>query len=102
MKKYNLNPLITNIFTEANNILNTIRQEPIKVNKYYSSWVLNNNNLEKVIREPQRILSLSDKTVLALYLSILKTNSPLQKELNDLGLSFEKVTDHLNLDLKKI
>lgn len=92
-----LNPMIKAILKEAAKVYEHLAEKEIKVNQYHPFWALKGNTFEKVIMNPQRIINHNDKYVLSLYLGLLKVESPLQAELNKMGVTYDAVLNHFGL-----
>ncbi|MGI6329868.1 MAG: AAA family ATPase [Bacilli bacterium] len=77
------------IFTSMK-IFNNIKEEDIFI------------ELKKEKEKSKQLKLLKDDlTILSLYLSFLKVNSNIQKNLNELGINYEMIKNHLNLPIQE-
>jgi hypothetical protein len=74
-----------------------INYQNIKINKYGPYKSIDDEEIKRIIIEPKRTINNFDWTVLSIYLSILKIDNPIKDKLNKIGITYERVINHLRI-----
>jgi hypothetical protein len=87
------------VILEAVKIRSDIRNQIITLNSYDDNFPVEMGKIKPGLQQTKRNLTGKDYTVLSLYLSILKVDNPYKEKLNALGLYYEDIVYHLELEI---